>query len=250
MEYKQLGNGGGLSPEMTNSSFLIRQNDDYLLFDVGYNIMAKLRKDKSLKKYNKIINRINTVFISHLHEDHICNLSTLLAYRKLVLGNKTTYVVCDKEILENVKQYVSLTGNEEWGTFVDTVEYNKKYSNEFSLISIKGNHGKQNKQSSFGALIFDKKANHMFISGDTIADLNIETQIRLVLPSDLIDELVIFHDLTFAPESGTHATIDDIKDTYSEPFLNGIQYYHTRYIDFVSKWTEVKNNRKYLKIGF
>ena len=90
MKIKQLGNGGGLNPQMTNSSFLINLGTDkepeYLLFDCGFNIMQKLIE---LEKNNEIkIKDIRCVYISHLHDDHVGNLETLIHWQ-FFKNNKT-----------------------------------------------------------------------------------------------------------------------------------------------------------------
>ena len=71
MKIKQLGNGGGLYPQLTNSSFLIKNNKEYLLLDCGYNIMTYFKKKYSKKERDKIISNTNTIFISNMHKEHI-----------------------------------------------------------------------------------------------------------------------------------------------------------------------------------
>jgi ribonuclease BN (tRNA processing enzyme) len=229
MKYKQLGNGGGLSPQITNSSFVIKSDNDYLLFDIGYNIMLELTK-----KSNKLISKINTVFISHLHDDHVGNLSTFISYRKFIL-NKDTFVICSPELLPSLSSYMNLMECSEHATLIDTITYNKNHSNKIQVISIDAYHGKP---ISSGALFFDKKGYSLFISGDTIASTNIEKNIREFIPSNSIINLVKLHDMSFST-SKTHATFDSIKSTYSSEFCSNMSYYHTRFIDFPKNWVKV-----------
>ena len=79
MKVLQIGNGGGLNPLSTNSSFLVMPDettDDMILVDCGYNVMQKLIE---LEDDSKIrIATIKTVFITHDDDDHIGNLQTLI----------------------------------------------------------------------------------------------------------------------------------------------------------------------------
>ena len=44
MRIKQIGNGDAFSPNMTNTSFLIEHQEEYLLVDCGYNDTDKIIK--------------------------------------------------------------------------------------------------------------------------------------------------------------------------------------------------------------
>ncbi len=87
-----IGVGGAFSYELGNASVLA-WDDCYqsaVLFDCGYSVFPDLRR-KETKEKRDIISKIDSVFISHLHDDHYGSLGTLLEYRLWTL-NKSTKV--------------------------------------------------------------------------------------------------------------------------------------------------------------
>lgn len=77
-----LGVNGALS-EGKNTSLVVWENpQNGLLLDCGSTVFQDV-----LQK--RMVEHINTVFISHRHQDHIGSLETLLEYRWLVLQKKT-----------------------------------------------------------------------------------------------------------------------------------------------------------------
>ena len=85
-----IGVGGAFSHELGNASVLVWDNllQSAVLFDCGYTIFSDLRKKETKEKRN-IISNIDSVFISHLHDDHYGSLGTLLEYRFWALGKST-----------------------------------------------------------------------------------------------------------------------------------------------------------------
>ncbi|MDR1337932.1 MAG: MBL fold metallo-hydrolase [Rickettsiales bacterium] len=77
-----IGVGGGFSYELGNSSVLAwdDSNKSAVLFDCGNTTFAALR-EKEQKEKRDIISKIDSVFISHLHDDHYGSAATLLEYR-------------------------------------------------------------------------------------------------------------------------------------------------------------------------
>ena len=99
MRIKQLGNGGAFDTESTNSSFLIDigtpKKRSLILFDCGYNVFAKLRE---LEKEDKdIIKDIEHIWISHLDDDHVGSLKSLIYYRYFIHGLTSAILKNDLE---------------------------------------------------------------------------------------------------------------------------------------------------------
>lgn len=90
MVIEVIGVGGAFSYELGNASVLVWDDlfDSAVLFDCGHTIFSDLRK-KEVKENREIISKIDSVFISHLHDDHYGSLGTLLEYRFWALGKKT-----------------------------------------------------------------------------------------------------------------------------------------------------------------
>jgi len=99
MRIKQLGNGGAFDTESTNSSFLIDFNGldkNYLLFDCGYNVFTKLKELE--KEYPDIIKKISNIYVSHLDDDHVGSLKSLIYYRYYIHGLFTSVYSAVKEV--------------------------------------------------------------------------------------------------------------------------------------------------------
>lgn len=111
MRIKQLGNGGAFDTESTNSSFLIDFNGldkNYLLFDCGYNVFTKLKELE--KEYPDIIKKISNIYVSHLDDDHVGSLKSLIYYRYYIHGLTTRVYSAVKEVetfLEDVNYKMS-----------------------------------------------------------------------------------------------------------------------------------------------
>ncbi len=105
MEIKILGNGGGINKGLNYNSFII--NKKYLC-ELPPDIMFTLNK-------NKInINRIETIFISHLHGDHIFGLPFLvleLFYNSInnSTNNKKIKIFGPKKIKKHAEQLLALS---------------------------------------------------------------------------------------------------------------------------------------------
>ena len=82
MKIKQIGNGGAFNYKETNSSFLIENNDKYLLFDCGHSVYQKLRELDESKEI--LLKDLQAVYISHFDDDHIGSLKTLIYYQYFV----------------------------------------------------------------------------------------------------------------------------------------------------------------------
>ncbi len=98
-----VGVGCAFAADLGNASVLVW--DDFwrsaVLFDCGYNVFPDLRK-KELKEKRDIISKIDSVFVSHLHDDHCGSLGTLLEYRFWALNKNTkiTSIVPFSEIFK------------------------------------------------------------------------------------------------------------------------------------------------------
>lgn len=90
MKIETLGVGGAFSPEIGNTSFLIWNDDETsaILMDCGYIIYPTIKLIEKLTG-RSITDKIDRVFISHLHADHAGSIGTLLQDRFHVL-HKTT----------------------------------------------------------------------------------------------------------------------------------------------------------------
>lgn len=229
----QLGNGGGFDFNKTNSSFLIKNNETTILFDCGFNIMNRLTSDRNIN-----IEEIDYVYISHMDEDHIGNLKMFIYWRYFKY-DKFTYIICDENIENDIKNYLKDLNKELIGCktvktnmfFVQTVNavYKRNINNDISIQSVKCNHGNI---KTYGA-IFKDRTKYIFISGDTKASKYIE---EISKDCDLI-----FHDYSnwdFVTRN-VHTCKTDFELEYSKKYQEKAIKYHTGDEDFKKDWYEI-----------
>jgi len=255
MRIKQLGNGGGLNPEMTNSSFLIDISKDnkksYILFDCGFNIMSALinleKKELSLENGFKIKD-IDYVFISHTDDDHIGNLQTLI-YWNYFKNNKVMTLLTwyDSDILKiinEVNQINSLmTGCQmQYKKIIEfyylTDEFNYlKFKDEVPSCHVCLTPAYHGSKDAYG-LIVKNNQKCIFISGDTKAHSNIE---EIVSNKTRDCDRILFHDYSYwnAPSKNVHACEGDFSIEYSKEFQEECIKYHTGDVDFNNKWVKI-----------
>lgn len=239
MQIKQLGNNGGLGdPTVTNSSFLIDLHDDhseYLLFDCGYNVMARLVEEEN-ENFDFEISKIKYVVISHKHDDHCGNLETLIYWNYFKNNVKMDIYVACKGLAKTVKDTRKIEDNFET---IKAETYNRleivEHGDSIELDShtvpgytefTKAYHGAK---PTVGMLI-EMGNKRIFISGDTKAHRSIECTAN---SADLV-----FHDYSgWDDESkNIHACKTDFEREYSQEFKNKIIKYHTGNPDFNKDW--------------
>ena len=105
IKIKQLGNGGAFDYLSTNSSFLIEsKKNSYFLFDCGYSVYAELRRQDSLKEID--LNKLKYIYISHMDDDHIGSLKTLIYYMFFIL-KKRVHILAYAGVFKELKSYLS-----------------------------------------------------------------------------------------------------------------------------------------------
>jgi ribonuclease BN (tRNA processing enzyme) len=221
----QLGNGGGLAPEKTNSAFLIhfKYSDTYMLFDCGMNIMSKLLEFEEYNDNFKM-SKLSYVFISHIHDDHIGSLETLVNYQKY----KT-----------EMNHFNIFFANTEVSEFIALKKLRKKYEcyhiNDNTISSLRNIHiipidGNHNETLSNGLYFIDPVNNDMiYISGDTKATKNIEQTLRENIKKFKIKKYILMHDYSHwnEPDINPHMCLDNMNKIYSSEFIKLLTMYHT-----------------------
>jgi len=188
MKIQVLGVGGCFSPEIGNSSIILWDKGiKGFLIDCGYTVYPLL-KDK------KLIERIDKVFITHRHGDHIGSLDSFLFHKRYICNQKVKfYGVTDH--LEYLKM-IDPSFEKEFDEFFDD---DKK--NPIQIIPTKHKDGvPSNAFYNFGLLY----------SGDTSESLLDTAEAR--------DAKIILHEVSFNDAVTVHAHFnalarapDDIK---------------------------------------
>jgi hypothetical protein len=122
LDIQFLGIGGAFDTEEGTSSALFKtRGGSRFLIDCGYTSYSKLRK-------RNLIDKVDVVFITHCHEDHINGLSTLI-YDRYYMHNLETIIECTEAVGKRVKAYLDICGHPE-GQYEIYTESNVFYQEE------------------------------------------------------------------------------------------------------------------------
>jgi phosphoribosyl 1,2-cyclic phosphodiesterase len=254
MKIKQLGNGGAFDYDKTNSSFLIdigtEEKRSLILFDCGYNVFSKLRE---LEKEDKdIIKDIDLIWISHLDDDHIGSLKTLIYYRYYILGKET--IIIRNSLESELKNFLSdMNQTMKFGKFIET---NILYIVDKSFINIKNKTFVLNQIETFHHLdcygLCVKEINNetneytsiLYISGDTkVCSGTIEALNDIVQSIGTLKNYKIYHDYSNwnSYENNVHTCEYDFNKYYlqNDTFKDlEITKYHNN-AEFDENWVEI-----------
>lgn len=249
MQYIQLGNGGGLDPLMTNSSFLIEVDKDvYLLFDCGFNVMEKLLKLQ--EEDNRFrVDLIKYVYVSHIHDDHVGNLETLMFYNYFTNNIVITFIAPNEEVYNYMQlklQPKLLHSNRVVNNFklasimklTDTVYKLPNTTNRAIKRLTETYHGDCQSNGLIIRLRKNTSTHYLVITGDTKASSLLEDEITEMCGGS--NDIIIYHDLSTwdEPSKNVHACKSEIRREYTEEFQSKLIYYHTGSEDFIDTWQD------------
>lgn len=239
MQIKQIGNGGAFNFKETNSSFLIKNKEDLILFDCGYSVYQKLRE---LDESGEIsLKDLKAAYISHFDDDHIGSLKTLIYYQYFINQIKLDILVAS-ELEDEMQLFLrDLDGYYE--------DFQKVYDNLYNIISILDEDTEYNGLEltkiycrhhipCFGLTVYSKEKNRCFIiTGDTKAIPGLD-EYYFHLKYEFEIEVLCFHDLSFwdCPERQVHMCKTDMLQQYSDEFIKELNFYHNDYIDYYKGW--------------
>ena len=231
INFIQLGNGSALNPEMTNSSFLVKNDKQYMLVDCGYNVFTELYKNKD------VLNGITHICITHMDDDHIGSLRALMYYLYFKQGAVPT-IICDKSIEFQLKTYLL----DHTGVVKD---YAKVPTKLFELIALDTNFdfffrfGNQNisintfankhYQPGSGFTISDPVAlSAVSITGDTIACYDVLDEYNRCINDIRFNKYKMYHDYSSwnEPSMNVHACSSNIVTMYPKEMIDDLCFYH------------------------
>lgn len=181
MKIEILGTGGAYSPELGNTSFLIwdGKESSAILMDCGYTVFPTLLALER-KTGRKIISKIKTIFISHMHADHAGSLGTLLQY--IYYTQKRSVKIAGAPIKSFLRQVIPC-------------EYNKViHETDKSIKLLSTEHDA--KMLSYGAYV-----NGVLYSGDSKNSLLNTTEAKKAL--------IILHEVALPPKH-VHTLLDEL----------------------------------------
>lgn len=194
MKIKFLGTGGAFDFEYGNSSAIIECNDKKILIDCGHTVFPKLMQ-------LQLVSELDYILITHLHDDHVGSLSTLIFYLHFFHKQKEVILITPKnfqnELInflnfsqKNVLNYITI---EELPDFIIPIDtFNRHYPN----------------MQTYG-YIFSENDHHIVYSGDINDTDFLFSQVKSYSFSG---KTTVFHDITFNPfAKNAHAYYKDIE---------------------------------------
>jgi len=240
LSLKIIGTGGAFDTELTNSSFIVSTPISKWLIDCGYNVFSKL-KELEIED-NNIIKDLNYIFITHMDDDHIGGLKSLMYYRYFIYG-KTTEIFVGSDVYNDMCDYInvkefnkSANGKDDSGKikfkYANIVNINKlnfiadAIDAETNLIisTTKCIHH----LPSNGILFMIPNNEAIWISGDTTASKELMLEITERIQDNEIKKVLFLHDYSFwdNPDENVHACETNIKQEYTIDFISKLRYYH------------------------
>ncbi len=184
---------GGTEVGRSCSGNLLEINGDYYLFDCGGDI-ERIMKDMDLP-----IGKIRTVFVSHMHGDHVTNLPAITkCFTCGYSGMDTTlrvYLPCADGLCA-LKSWIGVMGvsPDHEKLIMDTYSEGEVYSDEnVKITAIRTEHIANGKKPSFAFMVESCDGKRFLYTGDLNCDFHDYPQIVFEKDFDLVlSELVHF----------------------------------------------------------
>ncbi|MCZ2357564.1 MAG: MBL fold metallo-hydrolase [Bacteroidia bacterium] len=209
MKIQFIGTGGAFDIEQGNSSALLNVHEKTILIDCGYAVYPKLRQ-------LNLVETIDAVLITHLHDDHVGSLTTLIFHLYFLAGRKTTVLfpdpkmylilndflknaLIDPKIFVEFEELSTISGAKYWDTFGEHLP----------------------KMQTYG-YYFQERDTAIAYSGDIGTTTIVESLSKPTF--EIPKNLTVFHDTSFFAHASAHTYYKHL-----EPFLTHLSiigYHH------------------------
>lgn len=201
MDIKFLGTGGAFDVDKRNSACLVSHAGLNFLIDCGNSVFPVLFK-------HELAGKIDRVLITHMHDDHVGSLSSLIYFKNLILKqDKVRLIYPDPSFRDVLSSWLKYPhGNpEHFVQFEPIGAYPGLGFFDSTSLHVKG-------MPSYG-YYFTEDDKSIVFSGD-IGDPNLifDSIRKLKLPNP-----TVFHEINFHKEAKAHCYYKDLEpwmDTY------------------------------------
>ncbi len=179
MNIRFIGTGGAFDIDYGNSSAIITCQGKNILIDCGHTVFPKLMQ-------LNLVQTIDYILITHLHDDHAGSLSTLIFYLYFFFPQRKVPVIAPQKFQQELinflnfsqKNTLQFTTFEDLPDFIQPIDtFNRHYPD----------------MQTYG-YVFSESNKHIVYSGD-INDVHF--LVEEVKKLNLDGEIIIFHDVTF-----------------------------------------------------
>lgn len=125
-----LGYGGAFATVEGNSSFLVKDmvSQKNILIDCGSLVYKELRD-------RELTDKIDWVYITHTHEDHIGSLSTLI-YENWYIHKKRLKILCHPDVRHQLTAYLVTVCNHDYEHFELEYYWQDNFSKDFPSLKL------------------------------------------------------------------------------------------------------------------
>lgn len=204
MQIKFLGTGGAFDTDYLNSAALLEFRNVHLLIDCGFTVFPTLVK-------KNLINRVDHIILTHLHNDHCGSLANLLLYKQVIEKAKPPVILYPteqfkKQIIKFLK--IQVKKPEKYADFVPL--------EQFEGITAVDTYGQHSEGMQTYSYIFDEDEKRIVYSGDLNKPETLFEKLEKMPPMPT----TCFHDITFNPENSGHTYYKKLL-----PYLNGLDMF-------------------------
>lgn len=198
MEIKFLGTGGAFDFEKGTAAAVVSVAGKNILLDCGFSTILKLAEKDYFEK-------IDYILITHLHNDHVGSLPTLLAYYKHKLKVEMPKIIVPSESFTNeLRQLLSLSAEKDWASYVSISDFP-----ELGFVDTTGQHIPE--MTSF-AYYFVEEEHLIYYSGDIA---NADTA-KTFLESRGENNIQVFHGVAPFKQSAIHTPYTEIEEKLAD----------------------------------
>jgi ribonuclease BN (tRNA processing enzyme) len=188
MKLTFLGTGGAFDVAYGNSAALVEFRNHTLLLDCGFTVYPTLRQ-------YSLIDQVEYILLTHLHNDHIGSLATLLLHRRYFNPESRPIILYpDDDFRDEIFEFLRFQLQKP-DKYVDFTPVS-----EFPGITAIDTFGLHADQLQTYAYLFEDTNQRLVFSGDLAKPETLFALLRGMPPK----ATTVFHDICFSEENVTH----------------------------------------------